>query len=128
MYTSLSRIPPYCQPCHLPIPPLPSRVRSSVLTLGFVQICSLRGWKVEMRAKKNSLVQSLTTMLVFLMKPNENSIFYPCYSLSPSHPPSFSPCLHPPFSTSDASNFQTISSSCPYLFNTPAPSVNVLQR
>ncbi|TNN29049.1 hypothetical protein EYF80_060803 [Liparis tanakae] len=53
-----------------------SRVRSTVLTLGFVQIC-LRGWTVVMRAKKNSPAVSLTTRLVFLMKPNENSIFSP---------------------------------------------------
>lgn len=59
MYTSFSRFPPHCQPCHLPISPLPSRVRSRVLTLGFVQICSLRGWEVVVRAKKNSLALSL---------------------------------------------------------------------
>lgn len=94
--------PPYCQPCHLPISPLPSRVRNRVLTLGFVQICRLRGWKVVMKAKKNSLALSLTTRLASLMKPNENSIFYPCYSL----PPSVAPCLCPFFSTSGASNLQ----------------------
>lgn len=81
MYTYFSCFPPYCQPCHLLISPLPCRVRSRVLTLGFVQICSLREWKVVMRAKKNSLALSLTTKLVFLMKPNENSIFCPCYPL-----------------------------------------------
>lgn len=81
--------------------PLPSRARSGVLTLGFVQICSLWRWKVVMGAKKNSLAQTLTTMLVFLMKPNENSIFYPCYSLpSSSLPPP------PPLSTSGASNLR----------------------
>lgn len=67
----------YCQPSHLPIAPRPSRV----LTLGFIQICSLQGWKVVMRAKKNSLTLNPTTELVFLTKPNENSIFSPCYSL-----------------------------------------------
>lgn len=82
MHTSFSHVPPYCRACHLLISPLP-RVRSRVLTLGFVQICSLRGWKVVMRAKKNSLALSLTTRLVFQMKPNENSILYPCYSLAP---------------------------------------------
>lgn len=81
VFLSLSSL--RCQPCHLPIAPLPSRVRSRVLTLGFIQICSLRGWKVVMRAKKNSLALSLTTRLVFLMKPNENCIFSPCYSLPP---------------------------------------------
>lgn len=65
-------------------PSLPSLAeRSRVLTLGFVQICSLRGWKVVMRAKKNSLALSLTARLVSQMKPNENSIFSPCYCLPP---------------------------------------------
>lgn len=94
MYTSFSHVPLYCQACHLLISPLP-RVRSRVLTLGFVQICSLRGWKVVMRAKKNSLALSLTTRLVFQMKPNENSILYPCYSLPPPHPPSPPSCIPP---------------------------------
>lgn len=104
MYTSFFCIPPLLlstlPPPHLP---LPSRVRSRVLTLGFVQICSLQGWKVVMRAKKNSLAPSLTTRLVFQMKPNENSIFYPCYSL----PPILQPYVHPSFSRSGASNLQT---------------------
>lgn len=97
---------PYCQLCHLPIAPLPSRVRSRVLTLGFIQICSLRGWKVVMRAKKNSLALSLTTRLVFLMKPNENSIFSPCYSLPPILHLSFPACV-PPYFTYGASNLQS---------------------
>lgn len=104
VHAYFSCFPPYCQPCHLLISSLPSRVRSRVLTLGFVQICSLREWKVVMRAKKNSLALSLTTKLVSLMKPNENSIFCPCYS---PHPPCFSPCLYPLFTNSGASNLQT---------------------
>lgn len=116
-YTSFSRFTPYCQPCHLPIPALHSRVRSSVLTLGFVQICSLRDWKVVMRAKKNSLAQSLTTMLVFLMKPNENSIFYPCYSLPPILHPSL-PAWIPPSPPLAPLICRLISYSCLYLFNT----------
>lgn len=90
----------YCQPCHLPMAPHPSRVRSSVLTLGFIQICSLQGWKVVMRAKKNSLALNPTTRLVFLTKPNENSIFSPCYSLPSSI---FTTHFMPPFSSSGAS-------------------------
>lgn len=81
LFPSLSTSPPPR------LSPLPRRVRSAVLTLGIVQICSLRGWKVVMRAKKNSLALRLTTRRVFQMKPNENSIFCPCYS-PPSHPPS----------------------------------------
>lgn len=101
--------------------PLPRRARSAVLTLGFVQICSLRGWKVVMRAKKNSLALRLTTRRVFQMKPNENSIFCPCYS-PPSHPPSlYAPILAPLMC-------RLISHSCRRLFNTLARPVKVLQR
>ncbi len=124
MYTSFSRFPPCCQPCHLPIAPLPSRVRSRVLTLGFVQICSLRGWEVVVRAKKNSLALSLTTRLVFQMKPNENSIFYPCYSLPPILHPSLPACI-PPSPPLVPPICRLISHSCLCLFNTLAQSVKV---
>lgn len=108
----------YCQPCHLPIVPLPSRVGSRVLTLGFIQICSLRGWKVVMKAKKNSLALSLTTSLVLLMKPKENSIFCPCYSFPPIlHLFPLSACILS-FSISGASDSQTKSLSPSVLFKT----------
>lgn len=108
----------YCQPCHLPIVPLPSRVGSRVLTLGFIQICSLRGWKVVMKAKKNSLALSLTTRLVLLMKPKENSIFCPCYSFPPIlHLFPRSACILS-FSISGASDSQTNSLSPSVLYKT----------
>lgn len=108
----------YCQPCHLPIIPLPSRVGSRVLTLGFIQICSLRGWKVVMKAKKNSLALSLTTSLVLLMKPKENSIFCPCYSFPPIlYLFPLSACILS-FSISGASDSQTKSLSPSVLFKT----------
>lgn len=80
----LSTSPSSALPSTLPTSPsLPVPELGAVLTLGFIQIYSLQNWKVVMRAKKNSLALSLTTRLVFLMKPNENSIFSPCYSLPP---------------------------------------------
>ncbi|MEQ2309933.1 hypothetical protein AMECASPLE_003648 [Ameca splendens] len=91
----------YCQPCHLPIARLPR----GVLTLGFFQICSLQAWKVVMRAKKNSLALSLTTRLVFLMKPNENSIFF--LLVIPSHPPSLPHSSYPAFTGSGAFKLMT---------------------
>lgn len=84
-----------------PVTRLPHRV----LTLGFIQICSLQAWKVVMRAKKNSLALSLTTRLVFLMKPNENSIFF-CLVI-PSHPPSLPHSSNPPFASSGAFKLMT---------------------
>lgn len=115
IFLSLSPFLSTWPPPHLP---LPSRVRSRVLTLGFVQICSLQGWKVVMRAKKNSLALSLTTRLVFQMKPNENSIFYPCYSLPSILKPSLlSPVCIPPYPLLAPPHCRHISYSCLSLFN-----------